>query len=157
MKEVDQETGEDLKPREPTPPPNVSAASHNPEAPWANSALRATEDTPVMQTKTTAKSRVRLTTPERWELRQMQGGGAITNADLPDFDEELGLLKNFDEESDGEDIEIEIVEEEPEFLRGYGKCMMDLEPVKVVKNPDGSLAQAALMQAKLELWFESQR
>lgn len=23
---------------------------------------------------------------------------------------------------------------------------MDLEPVKVVKNPDGSLAQAALMQ-----------
>lgn len=26
----------------------------------------------------------------------MQGGGAITNADLPDFDEELGVLKNFD-------------------------------------------------------------
>lgn len=129
------------------------------------------------------KSRVRLTTPERWELRQMQGGGAITNADLPDFDEELGVLRNYDgmfisansikvrclsflfsiymvdislsvfllntlllEESDGEDIEIEIVEEEPEFLRGYGKCMLDLEPVKVVKNPDGSLAQAALMQ-----------
>lgn len=43
-----------------------------------------------------AKSRVRLTTPERWELRQMQGGGAIRNVDLPDFDEELGILKNFD-------------------------------------------------------------
>lgn len=26
----------------------------------------------------------------------MQGGGAITNMDLPDFDEELGVLKNFD-------------------------------------------------------------
>lgn len=50
------------------------------------------------------------------------------------------------EESDGEDIEIELVEDEPEFLRGYGKHEMDLEPVKVVKNPDGSLAQAALMQ-----------
>jgi hypothetical protein len=27
---------------------------------------------------------------------------------------------------------------------------MELEPVKVVKNPDGSLAQAALMQVGLE-------
>lgn len=55
----------------------------------------------------------------------------------------------FLDESDGEDIEIEIVEDEPEFLRGYGKCMLDLEPVKVVKNPDGSLAQAALMQVSI--------
>ncbi|VDK51347.1 unnamed protein product [Anisakis simplex] len=115
------------------------------------------------------KSRVRLTTPERWELRQMQGGGAITNMDLPDFDEELGVLKNFDgmnlmiflllfhdsfdflDESDGEDIEIELVEDDPEFLKGYGKHTVDLEPVKVVKNPDGSLAQAALMQVVLSL------
>lgn len=57
------------------------------------------------------------------------------------------LISNiFIDESDGEDIEIEIVEDEPEFLRGYGKRTADLEPVKVVKNPDGSLAQAALMQ-----------
>ena len=32
------------------------------------------------------------------------------------------------------------------FVQGYGKHSADLEPVKVVKNPDGSLAQAALMQ-----------
>lgn len=53
------------------------------------------------------------------------------------------------EESDGEDIEIELVEDEPAFLRGYGKQSVNLEPVKVVKNPDGSLAQAALMQVSL--------
>lgn len=41
-----------------------------------------------------------------------------------------------------------MVEEEPTFLKGYGKHMVDLEPVKVVKNPDGSLAQAALMQVR---------
>uniref|UniRef100_A0A915PPL1 RNA helicase n=1 Tax=Setaria digitata TaxID=48799 RepID=A0A915PPL1_9BILA len=147
MKEVDQETGEDLNPHEPT---SLADGARNPEAPWMNpSTSRNPDDMSVAQSKSVMKSRVRLTTPERWELRQMQGGGAITNADLPDFDEELGVLRNYDEESDGEDIEIEIVEEEPDFLRGYGKCMLDLEPVKVVKNPDGSLAQAALMQSAL--------
>ncbi|KAK6108662.1 Oligonucleotide/oligosaccharide-binding (OB)-fold family protein [Brugia pahangi] len=150
MKEVDQETGEDLNPHEPTPLADGARVLRNPEAPWIDpSTSRNPDDVSVTQSKSVVKSRVRLTTPERWELRQMQGGGAITNADLPDFDEELGVLRNYDEESDGEDIEIEIVEEEPEFLRGYGKCMLDLEPVKVVKNPDGSLAQAALMQSAL--------
>uniref|UniRef100_A0A1I7VSS0 RNA helicase n=3 Tax=Loa loa TaxID=7209 RepID=A0A1I7VSS0_LOALO len=150
MKEVDQETGQDLNPHEPTPLADGARPPRNPEAPWMDpSTSRNPDDVSVTQSKSVVKSRVRLTTPERWELRQMQGGGAITNADLPDFDEELGVLRNYDEESDGEDIEIEIVEEEPEFLRGYGKCMLDLEPVKVVKNPDGSLAQAALMQSAL--------
>jgi len=35
--------------------------------------------------------------------------------------------------------------EDPAFLCGYGKHIADLEPVKVVKNLDGSLAQAALV------------
>lgn len=48
-----------------------------------------------------------------------------------------------------EDIEIEIVEEEPPFLRGHGRSNLDLEPVRIVKNPDGSLAQAAMMQQAL--------
>ena len=38
------------------------------------------------------------------------------------------------------------MEDDPPFLGGYGRHAIDLEPVKVVKNPDGSLAQAALMQ-----------
>ncbi|VDN52257.1 unnamed protein product [Dracunculus medinensis] len=151
MREVDQKTGADLNPREASLPRDslvgFDDAPRNPEAPWINPSFSNPEE--IVQTKSSAKSRVRLTTPERWELRQMQGGGAIRNVDLPDFDEELGILKNFDEESDGEDIEIELVEDEPEFLRGYGKHEMDLEPVKVVKNPDGSLAQAALMQSAL--------
>lgn len=77
----------------------------------------------------------------------MAGGGMAT-VELPDFDDETGVLKN-EEESDGEDIEIELVEEEPLFLRGYGRQHQELEPVKVVKNPDGSLAQAAMMQGAL--------
>lgn len=49
-----------------------------------------------------------------------------------------------------EDVEIEMVEEEPAFLKGYGRVGMDLSPVKIVKNPDGSLSQAAMMQSALQ-------
>lgn len=42
-----------------------------------------------------------------------------------------------------------MVEDNAAFLGGYGKHVQDMEPVKVVKNPDGSLAQAALMQSAL--------
>lgn len=59
------------------------------------------------------------------------------------------------DEDNEEDIEVELVEDEPAFLRGYGKHVLDLEPVKVVKNPDGSLAQAALMQVCLKYFLIS--
>ena len=49
-----------------------------------------------------------------------------------------------------EDVEIEMVEEEPAFLKGYGRVGLDLSPVKIVKNPDGSLSQAAMMQSALQ-------
>lgn len=168
MKEVDQHTGTDLNPPLPT---NSSSAEQNdsfllnPDAPWLNPS----EQPKPKIAQNVKRPRIRLSTPERWELRQMQGGGAISQMDLPDFDQELGVMKNyngnkialiiilkkhyaFPEESDGEDIEIELVEDDPAFLKGYGKHVIDLEPVKVVKNPDGSLAQAALMQVELEIW-----
>lgn len=60
---------------------------------------------------------------------------------------ETGLLPRDDDED--EDIEIELVEEEPPFLQGHGRSLGDLSPVRIVKNPDGSLAQAAMMQSAL--------
>lgn len=36
-----------------------------------------------------------------------------------------------------EDLEIELVEEEPPFLRGHTKQSMDMSPVKIVKVRDG--------------------
>ncbi len=52
-------------------------------------------------------------------------------------------------DSDEEDVEIELVEEEAPFLKGHGRMINDLSPVRIVKNPDGSLAQAAMMQGAL--------
>jgi len=148
MKEVDQQTGEDLNPRvQDTRAPDVASQEDllNPEAPWMNPESGGG----VSAAHASKRTSVRLSTSERWELRQMQGGGVISQIDMPDFDQDLGVLKNYDDESDGEDIEIELVDEDPAFLSGYGKHVLDLEPVKVVKNPDGSLAQAALMQGAL--------
>ena len=46
----------------------------------------------------------------------MIAANVIDKSELPDFDEESGLLPQ-DEESD-EDVEIEMVEDEPSFLKG---------------------------------------
>ncbi|CAB3398143.1 unnamed protein product [Caenorhabditis bovis] len=150
MKEVDQRTGEDLNPKESDLAPDaIGVRDRSPGAmpSWMNPESGPTSSS--LPSSSSGKTRVRISTPERWELRQMQGAGVISATDMPDFDEEMGVLKNFDEESDGEDVEIELVEEEPDFLKGYGKGNVEIEPVKVVKNPDGSLAQAALMQGAL--------
>ena len=56
---------------------------------------------------------------------------------------------NLQVDSDEEDVEIELVEEEAPFLKGHGRHLNDLSPVRIVKNPDGSLAQAAMMQGAL--------
>ncbi|CAD5222845.1 unnamed protein product [Bursaphelenchus okinawaensis] len=147
MKEVDQRTGADLNPVEaPLSEDAIGVADRRPDAPWMNPERDSAD--PVAAVASSSRSRVRLSTPERWELQQMKGAGAITMMDFPDFDEEKGILNNHDE-SDGEDLEIELVEDEPAFLKGFGKHVQEIEAVKVVKNPDGSLAQAALMQGAL--------
>ncbi|VDM61265.1 unnamed protein product [Angiostrongylus costaricensis] len=152
LKEVDQATGEDLNPQEAQLLSDAIGVNdlRNPEAPWSNPENSNVLGSVAPNTSIlcSGKSRVRMSTPERWEWQQMVGAGVVTNLDRPDFDEDSGVLRK-DEESDGEDYEVELVEEEPEFLRGYGKGNQEIEPVKVVKNPDGSMAQAALMQGAL--------
>jgi ATP-dependent RNA helicase DHX8/PRP22 len=102
----------------------------------------------VEEDELTNRKRVqRISSPERWELKQMMAANCIDKMDLPEFDEETGLLPKLAE--DEEDIEIELVEEEAPFLRGHGRVLNELSPVRIVKNPDGSLAQAAMMQGAL--------
>ena len=54
---------------------------------------------------------------EKWELQQLRNANAIQLKDMPNFDEENGILQN---EEEIEDIEIELVEDECVFLKGYG-------------------------------------
>ena len=52
-------------------------------------------------------------------------------------------------DSDEEDVEIELVEEEAPFLKGHGRHLNDLSPVRIVKNPDGSLAQVRKKEERI--------
>ena len=68
---------------------------------------------------------------------------------MPDFDDQQGILME-DPDSDAEDLEIDIIEEEPPFLAGHDlDKARALSPVRIVKNPDGSLSQAAQKQGEL--------
>ena len=97
IKEVNQQTGEDLNPPEaPLAEDALLPLDERRDTPWMNPEREtaANAAAAAKQAASTARSRVRLSTPERWELQQMKGAGAITYADMPDFDEEMGILKN---------------------------------------------------------------
>jgi len=158
MKDVDQVTGEDLNPTankaasgfSNMDDPERDLSLMNPERPAGidevlpgRGGVVADEDDGYG-----VKKKVnRISSPEKWELEQMIKANVIDKSELPDFDEDTGLLhKENDEE---EDIEIELVEEEAPFLKGQGRILNNLSPVRIVKNPDGSLAQAAMMQGAL--------
>ncbi|XP_032690806.1 ATP-dependent RNA helicase DHX8 [Odontomachus brunneus] len=147
MKDVDQETGRDLNPV--APAVGVKAEEdekhlRNPDRPTSLLELQGNYD----EDETYSRKRVqRLSSPEKWEIKQMLAASCIDRSELPEFDTETGILPREDDEE--EDVEIELVEEEPPFLHGHGRALGDLSPVRIVKNPDGSLAQAAMMQSAL--------
>jgi len=64
-----------------------------------------------------------MSSPERWEAQQLVASGVLDIRDHPEFDEEAGGLL-YQEEGEEQDIEIELNEDEPAFLRGQtpGEC-----------------------------------
>ena len=63
----------------------------------------------------------------------MIAAGVIDNRDLPGYSEETGILPGKDDAGSDDDVEIEMVEEEPVFLRGQTKVSVQHSPVKIVK------------------------
>ncbi|KAH8008826.1 hypothetical protein HPB51_005873 [Rhipicephalus microplus] len=144
MKDVDQDTGEDLNPVRRAGDTDNTESARNPDRPCSLPLLTRPDDDDVDNRRRVQ----RISSPEKWEIKQMLSANCIDKSELPDFDETTGLLPK--EDDDEEDLEIELVEEEPPFLRGHGRSnLQDLSPVRIVKNPDGSLAQAAMMQSAL--------
>ena len=95
------------------------------------------------------RKKVRMSSPEKWEIEQMLKTGVIDKSELPDFDDETGLLHKDD---DDQDLEVELVEDEAPFLKGQGRMLNNLSHVRIVKNPDGSLAQAATKSSHHGFW-----
>ncbi|XP_058477789.1 ATP-dependent RNA helicase DHX8-like [Solea solea] len=144
MKDVDQVTGEDLNPnrRKNLESGGRDEIMRNPDRPAEVTALEL-EDNPTEHKRLT-----KITDLEKWEIKQMIAANVLPREEFPEFDEETGILPKVDDEED-EDVEIDLVEEEPPFLQGQTKWTLNLSPVKIVKNPDGSLSQAAMMQSAL--------
>eukprot|EP00933_Yihiella_yeosuensis_P000422 TRINITY_DN10064_c3_g1_i1.p1 TRINITY_DN10064_c3_g1~~TRINITY_DN10064_c3_g1_i1.p1 ORF type:complete len:1136 (+),score=282.77 TRINITY_DN10064_c3_g1_i1:138-3545(+) len=155
LREVDQETGEDLKPRRARD--QVAAK----EADSANPMRKRKQDADKFGKVTgirlefadneSAQNKLRqkkkLSEYELWEAQQLQASGILETHERLDCDAEKGLLADSDIE---EDYEIELQEKEPVFLRGQTtKTGVTLSPIKVVKEPDGSLARAASTQTSL--------
>ncbi|ETO31437.1 hypothetical protein RFI_05685 [Reticulomyxa filosa] len=171
MRSVDQRTGQDMAPR-----PNqshlslsdetkdqhhhlssssVSAsassrdgvvlddARDNPSRPIAGRFDRQRSDEEDDETQ----HRRRVSSPERWEIRQLQSAGVWEPEDDPNYDADTGVLEtNLEPE---QELDIELNEHEPAFLRGQTSLSSEVEPVKVVKNPDGSLQRAALLSSAM--------
>ncbi|KAK5851181.1 hypothetical protein PBY51_001996 [Eleginops maclovinus] len=144
MKDVDQGTGEDLNPnrRRNLDPVVGEEALRNPDRPVEASMLDKEEN------PTERKRLAKITDLEKWEIKQMIAANVLPKEEFPEFDEETGILPKIDEDED-EELEIDLVDDEPPFLRGQTKWSTNMSPVRIVKNPDGSLSQAAMMQSAL--------
>ncbi|XP_064401685.1 ATP-dependent RNA helicase DHX8-like isoform X2 [Halichondria panicea] len=149
MKDVDQRTGSDLNlevNRLLVGGESQDHGARNPDRPAHMSGLVRAED---QQQPSAQRGMTRLTSPEKWEIKQLIAAGVLDPSDYPGFDEETGILPGGDDPGSDEDIEIEIVDDEPVFLRGQTKLTVSISPVRIVKNPDGSLQRAAMTQSAL--------
>ncbi|KAM3440147.1 hypothetical protein NHJ13734_003420 [Beauveria thailandica] len=91
------------------------------------------------------KHKKRMTSPERWEIRQLIASGVAKASDYPDLEEDYNATLRGDGELElEEDVDIEVREEEPPFLAGQTKQSLELSPIRVVKAPDGSMNRAAM-------------
>ena len=155
MKDVDQATGRDL-----TPDLRIKSEAELAQemgerfATGANAALgsRGGEERGRKPTRTFAddgrSSAKRLTSPERWEIKQLIAAGVADAADYPNLDmvdNDFGLPSaNGNAGALDEELDIEVREEEPNFLKGARGRAADISPVRVIKAPDGSLNRAAM-------------
>ncbi|KAF2121425.1 hypothetical protein BDV96DRAFT_211984 [Lophiotrema nucula] len=135
LKEADQITGRDLRPQQRIASgANMLGLNGNDMSIDHASPAHAPRKAP----------RQRLTSPERWEIKQLIASGVIPRSDYPDIDKDLDAVDGVRSFDDEEEVEIEVREEEPPFLVGQTKQSLELSPIRIVKNPEGSLARAAL-------------
>eukprot|EP00747_Dinoflagellata_sp_TGD_P158615 gnl/TRDRNA2_/TRDRNA2_177827_c0_seq1.p1 gnl/TRDRNA2_/TRDRNA2_177827_c0~~gnl/TRDRNA2_/TRDRNA2_177827_c0_seq1.p1 ORF type:complete len:903 (+),score=-5.12 gnl/TRDRNA2_/TRDRNA2_177827_c0_seq1:634-3342(+) len=109
-----------------------------------------------------SQEQLRLTSPEQFEIGQLISSGALSRRELL----ESKLLQEVSEKSDNEietEFELDINEDEPEFLKGRTeKSCGFTSPPRVVRAPDGSLNRSAMTASALakersELKIQEQR
>ena len=104
--------------------------------------------TPPKPVTAVATIKKQLTSPERWELKQLQAAGVKLPPHLIAAEATLQFAPRRDYLAE-EEVEIELKDAEPRFLAGHARLQLDLSPIKIVKNPEGSLNRAALQASVL--------
>ncbi|XP_014521701.1 probable pre-mRNA-splicing factor ATP-dependent RNA helicase DEAH5 isoform X2 [Vigna radiata var. radiata] len=87
----------------------------------------------------------RVSSPEKGEAKQFTAAGNLSSTYKDE--EGDGLPRQVDD--DDEDFEIELNDDAPAFLQGQTKHSMDMSPLKIFKNPEGSLLRSAALQSAL--------
>lgn len=96
------------------------------------------------------QTKARISSPELWEAKILIAANVYDPKVHPDI--------NAIDQEDEQDVEIELVEDEPHFLKGMtSKAGATLAPVKIVRNPDGSLARSAQNQGVMAKERREQR
>lgn len=122
------------------------------------------------------RMRRRLPESEQWELtqlskmlprkqisRHMDALSSMAHEDADPADPQNDVVLIGDKEDDiAEDTEIELNEDEPVFLRSNESVpgasrVQPLSPVRIIKNPDGSMQRAAMTQSALAKERREQR
>ncbi|WFC99739.1 RNA helicase [Malassezia yamatoensis] len=149
MKEVDQFTGRDLVPAHASRS-NESRRSQ-PPAQFSSGANAAPLGAAPLPEVPTERGRKRLTSPERWELKQLIASGVAKASDYPELEEEELATPATRQKgpSADEEVDIEVSEKEAPFLAGQTASSLELSPVRIVKAPDGSMNRAAQSGASL--------
>lgn len=142
MKEVDQETGQDQAPQA-----RIQSGANSMALGGGGGSVVSAPPQSMMPQK---KHKKRMTSPERWEIRQLIASGVAKASDYPDLEEDYNATLVGDGQMElEEDVDIEIREEEPPFLAGQTKQSLELSPIRIIKAPDGSLNRAAMAGTNL--------
>jgi len=85
---------------------------------------------------------------ELWEEKQLIASGVLDVREYSRYDEDSGLGVLAPVNEDREEFEIDLNDAEPAFLKGQtARDGIEMSPIKIVKNPDGSLQRAAIEQS----------
>ena len=134
MRDVDQETGEDLlsmkriAAEEENFCANPCSSSLAPEMRKGLSGITIVEEDENTSKRGPLK---KMSSPERWEAKQLIASGVFGVKDYPMFDDDGGGMLYHDEGAEDE-LEIELNEDEPAFLQGQTKYSVDVSPVTLM-------------------------
>ncbi|KAJ9189049.1 hypothetical protein P3X46_000390 [Hevea brasiliensis] len=145
MKDVDQDTGKDLRLLKKEKANSDNLRTRLKERRMIRTGVSGIKMSLEVEDRDDAQRRMRMSSPDEYEFNQLIASGVLSVREYPVCD------GHEDDAEAEEEIEVELNEDEPAFLRGKTRHStgIDMSPVKIFKNPEGSMSRAAVLQSAL--------